>query len=555
MSMNVNRRTFVQGGLAASALAALAACSPKKDESGATQGSGAATTAAGGNVIKFYISNPVAIDPYNTQETQGTQVEHMLFDALCGFDWDKQEVVPKAAESWEPNADATEFTFHLVKGAKFHNGDPVDAASFKRGWERICDPNMTTPSEIRYHLDPVKGAAEMGEGKAKELTGVEVVDENTLKVTLTAPMADFPYVCAHPALAPVPQAALDDPEAFLTSPIGNGPFKMDGAWVADQYINLVRNDDYYGEKAKVDGIYFSIQKDPETAFREFEAGNIDFVDIPTGRMGEIQGKYGVSEDGYTVTPGKQALTGPEAGVYYLLLNQNDETLKDPVVRQAISLAINRQNIIDTLFEGTRVAADCIFPRVIDNDASNAWEFCHYDKDAAAKLLDEKYPAGADGKRGIKITLSYNSDGGHGDLMSIVQGDLEAIGIEVAQDSMEWAAYLKAMGDGTYQVARLGWNADYPTMDNFLYPIFLSTSENNYSKYNNPEVDAGLLAARQMTDETERKAEYRKINAMVGADMPVVPIMFYSHNQVGSEKLKSFYYDPQTKGDFAKAEMV
>ena len=555
MSMNVNRRTFVQGGLAASALAALAACSPKKDESGAAQGGGAATTAAGGNVIKFYISNPVAIDPYNTQETQGTQVEHMLFDALCGFDWDKQEVVPKAAESWEPNADATEFTFHLVKGAKFHNGDPVDAASFKRGWERICDPNMTTPSEIRYHLDPVKGAAEMGEGKAKELTGVEVVDENTLKVTLTAPMADFPYVCAHPALAPVPQAALDDPEAFLTSPIGNGPFKMDGAWVADQYINLVRNDDYYGEKAKVDGIYFSIQKDPETAFREFEAGNIDFVDIPTGRMGEIQSKYGVSEDGYTVTPGKQALTGPEAGVYYLLLNQNDETLKDPVVRQAISLAINRQNIIDTLFEGTRVAADCIFPRVIDNDASNAWEFCHYDKDAAAKLLDEKYPAGADGKRGIKITLSYNSDGGHGDLMSIVQGDLEAIGIEVAQDSMEWAAYLKAMGDGTYQVARLGWNADYPTMDNFLYPIFLSTSENNYSKYNNPEVDAGRLAARQMTDEAERKAEYRKINAMVGADMPVVPIMFYSHNQVGSEKLKSFYYDPQTKGDFAKAEMA
>ncbi|MDO4798606.1 MAG: ABC transporter substrate-binding protein [Coriobacteriales bacterium] len=553
MSLTMNRRSFLQGGLAASALAALAGC--KKSDDAAQGGGDATAAAAGGNVLKFYISNPVAIDPYNTQETQGTQVEHMLFDTLCGFDWDKKEVVPKAAEKWEVNDDATEFTFHLVQGAKFHNGDPVDAASFKRGWERICDSTMPEPSVIAYHLDPVKGAKEMSEGKATELSGVEVVDENTLKVTLNAPMADFPYVCAHPALAPVPQAALDDPSAFLTAPIGNGPFKMDGSWVADQYINLVRNDDYYGEKAKIDGIYFSIQKDPETAFREFEAGNIDFVDIPTGRMAEIGEKYGLADDGYTVTPGKQALTGPEAGVYYLLLNQNDETLKDPVVRKAISLAINRQNIIDTLFEGTRVAADCIFPRVIDDDASNVWEFCHYDKDAAIKLLDEKYPADSKGKRGIKVSLSYNSDGGHGDLMSIVQGDLEAVGIEVTQDSLEWAAYLKAMGDGTYQVARLGWNADYPTMDNFLYPIFLSTSENNYSKYNNPAVDEALQQARQITDEEKRKQAYRQINKLVGADMPVVPIMFYSHMQVGSDKLKSFYYDPQTKGEFAKAEMA
>lgn len=140
-------------------------------------------------------------------------------------------------------------------------------------------------------------------------------------------------------------------------------------------------------------------------------------------------------------------------------------------------------------------------------------------------------------------------------MSIIQGDLEKIGIEVEQDSLEWAAYLDAMGDGNIQVGRLGWIADYPTMDNFLYPNFLSTSDNNYSKYVNEKVDKALADARQIIDDEERKAAYREINQMIGADMPVVPVMFYAHDHVGSDRLASFYYDPQGKAEFAKAELA
>lgn len=542
--LTMGRRTFVKGGLAASALAALAACGRRSS----SDASGSVQPPVGGT-MKFYINDPVAIDPYNTQESEGTQVESCLFDALTDYDWDTNEIVPLAAESWEVNDDATEFTFTLREGATFHNGDPVDAASFKRGWERICDSTMTTPSEIAYHLDPVKGAKEMQAGEATELEGVEAVDDYTLKVTLTAPMADFLYVCAHPALAPVPQAALDDPDSFLLAPIGNGPFQMDGEWVSGQYINVVRYDDYYGTAPNLDGINFSIQKDPDTAFNEFEAGNMDFCQIPTGRLSEIEGQYGDSEDGYTVTPGAQALTGAEASVYYLCLNLEDETMADENVRHAISLAINRQNIVDTLFEGAYKPANCIFPSVIDESDENTWEYCKYDKDAAQQIVDEN------GLAGTEVTLSYNSGGGHEDIMTIVQSDLEAIGFTVKQQSQEWAAYLTSLGDGDFQIGRLGWIADYPTMDNFIYPNFYSTADNNYSKYNNSDVDAAIDEARQITDDEERKSAYRAICKQIGDDCPVIPLMYYSHRHVGSDNVESFFYDPQGIGGFVEASLV
>ena len=540
----VSRRTFVKGGLAASALAALAACG--KNENAAKSDDSSAVKASEGGTFKYYISDPVAIDPYNLQESEGTQVGHVLFDSLVEWDWDKSEVKAKAAESWEINDDNTVFTFHL-KDAKFHNGDPVDAESFKRGWQRLVNTKMDTPGEIGYHLSPVEGYDAMANGEATEITGLTCPDDKTFVVTLTAPMADFLAVCCHPGLAPVPQAALDDPASFLVAPIGNGPFQMDGQWESGQYINVKRFEDYYGDKPSLDAINFSIQKDPKTAYSELEAGNMDFCQIPTGRIKELTEKYGESVDGYTISPSRQALLGDEASVYYLVVNLEDETMANKDLRHAISLAINRQNIVDTLFEGGREPADNVFPPIIDKKGGS-WEFAKYDPDQAKQILEEK------GLTGTTVTLSYNSGGGHEDIMSCIQADLQAVGLNVEQDTKEWAAYLSGLTDGTFQMGRLGWIADYPTLDNFIYPNFYSTADNNYSRYNNPEVDAAIDAARQITDEDDRKDAFRKINQMVADDMPIIPIMFYAHQHVASDKVNELYYNAQGIADLGHATM-
>ena len=128
-------------------------------------------------------------------------------------------------------------------------------------------------------------------------------------------------------------------------------------------------------------------------------------------------------------------------------------------------------------------------------------------------------------------------------------------IEVTQSSLEWGAYLQAMSDGTVQIGRMGWNADFPNMDNFIFPNFLTTSENNYSKYKNAKLDEGLVDARKTMDEGERKAKYRALNQLIAADLPVIPLMFYAHNNIASERMASLYHDPQTKTNFATAEFA
>lgn len=518
-----------------------------------------------GGVMSYYIGEPAYIDPWNAQESEGMQVTQVLFDSLTDIDpLDPEKLLPAAATEWSANDEATVWTFKLNKDGVFSDGTPVTADDFVYAWNRIANPatkNTLTgeadPSVIAYHIGFVKGFNDVQDGNATEMEGLKAVDDYTLEVTLSEPFADFAYVVMHPALGPVPKAAVEGgvefegaKVAFGDMPIGNGPFKMAEPWKHDQYIKLVRNDEFKtGDLPYLDGIDFKIFKDPETAYTEFEAGNLDFSPIGEGKIKDAEAKYGTSEDGYTSNPGKQTILGAESAIYFLVLNTEDPVLKDANVRKAISLAINRQAICDIVFEGTREPADSIIPPGTTGYAAGAWEDSRYDVDAAKKALaDAGFP---DGEGLPEIELAFNSGGGHEKIMELVQADLKAIGIDTHFASSDFPVYLKMLDEGKHQVARLGWIADYPIGYNFLYSLFESNAGDNKSQYKNPEFDKGIVEAVRNLDDAARAEDFEELNRMLGKDTPVVPMMYYKHTRVGSDRINNFVYSPMGLGDFTK----
>ena len=537
---------------------ALTGCAPKTD----SEGGGDSTEVTKGGTLSYYIGEPAYIDPFNMQESEGTQVGQALFDSLTAFDpLDPTNIVPAAADSWEPNADASVWTFKLNKDAKFSDGTPVMAKDFIYAWNRIANPatkNTSTgeadPSVISYHLANVKGYDEVSAGTATEMSGLKAVDDYTLEVTLKESFADFEFVVGHPALAPVPQKSVEEGVdyngemvPFGDFPVGNGPFKMSEPWKRGQYIKVVQNENYYGTAANIDGVDFRIFKDPNTAFTEFEAGTLDFCQIGEGKIKDSVTKYGESPNGYTVNPGEQALLGEETAVYYLVANTKNDVMKDANMRKAVSFAINRQAIADIVYEGTRGPADNIVPPGVAGYEQGVWENAKYDVEAAKKALAEAgYPEGAGAP---ELTLTFNNDGGHEKVMELIQSDLKAIGITVKFDAADFPTTLKKYDAGNFQIGRLGWIADYPIMDNFLYPLFYTGSGDNKSAYSDPAFDKLVDEARATVDSAERIAKYQEADTMVGESLPVIPIVFYRHHHIGSDRVNELTYSAMGLADF------
>ena len=565
---SLSRRTFLAGAAATAAALALGArtrsafadAEPAEEATGADAADTADAQVApygentegavAGGILKWYVANPGAIEPFGAEENHGIQIASNLFDTLTRYDYANNRVVPQACESYEVNEDATQYTFHLRQDATFHNGQPVTSHDYKYAWERICRADFKpAPSAVGYKIEQVKGATEMMAGTADELD-VECPDDYTLVVNLAFPFAEFDAVCADVVTAPVPAGCTDteeDFQAFRIAPIGNGPFMMDGEWVDGQYIRVKRFDGYWGDKPFLDGVDFQVFSDDQTAWTEFQAGNLDYTFIPSGLFEATVAQFGEAGDnGYVANPGQQTFTGDENSTYYILCNLDDEVAGNKDVRIGMSYAINRQAICDTVMQGTRLPADNMLTPIMPGYEAGGWAHCPATNDdaKAAEHFDMAgYPADENGSRGLSITLGCNPGSSNEEILLMVQADLARLGVDAQVQTQEWATYLDALESGNYQFGRLGWVGFVPSPYYVFNDLFRTGTGGNWSFYSNPEFDDTFLAAAQLLDADERTAGYQQANAILAEDFPVVPLLFYRHSCVASSRVHNLYFRP------------
>jgi oligopeptide transport system substrate-binding protein len=526
----------------------LAACggegatTPPEAEGGATGGA----AGEGGTLVdlqNFAFGDPEHIDPGLAATLQGAQIPVLLYDGLTEFDFsDPQnpQLRPQVAESFESNEDATVWTFRLRDDVTFANGDPVLPSSFAFAWNRAADPEFA--SELAYLFDPIAGAAELGEGTATELSGVVADDDAmTLTVTLAYPFADFGAVVSHPVFSPLPEAEvapLAEPSAWEQGiMIGNGPFVMAEPWTPDVSIVLERNPDYYGglsgEQARLDRIEFMISADVDSAYADFEAGNGQTGYIPSGRFAEATATY-------------PHTTEPNLGSYHFFINQESQLggEENRKLRQAIGLAIDRDAINETAYDGSRRLPTGFTPPGVPGFTEGVCgDLCSYDPERAQQLVDEWRAEG--GSLDAPITINFNAGSGHEDVVTIMQANLQAIGLESQLDGRDPTTYFSEMRQGACELCRAGWIWDYPVYDNGVYAMLHSASidGDNLGRVNDPEIDAAIDQARSVTDDEQRYELYREAERR-GLEMgALLPVNWYAGQIVYDESVVDLVQTP------------
>ena len=522
------------------------------DESGDEAGEAPEDGVQGGEVVDLsaFAGGPAEhIDPRINTTSAGWQVGGSLYDGLTETDFsdpDNPEVRGVVAESWESNDDASEWTFQLREGLKFSDGEDVLPSSFVRGWESASDPDFAGDYSYLYNF--IDGGAEKLAGEADTLAGVEADDEAmTLTVTLSEPYSTFPFVAGFQTFMPMPSAVddlADQAEWENGEMVGNGPFMLESPRT-DTEVVMVPNPEWDGtmydeelglpEQPYLDKVTFRVSGDLDVAYNSFEAGEADITGFPAGRYQEAQ-------DNYATT-----IETPFLGAYYFQVNDRDPRIggeENLLLRQAISQAIDRDEINEAVYEGSRTTATGITPPGIPGFEEGLCEYCTYDPDAAEAAYQEWLDAGNELTEPLPIQL--NAGFGHEPVVQIIIDNLDAIGIPAEAEPFDSETYFGQLAEGACVICRSGWLADYPTYDNFMYDLFSTDSldGNNYG-YSNTEFDDLIAQAKAETDDDARGDLYRQAEQiLLNEDVGTIPINWYNGTLVyNGDKIANLVEEP------------
>jgi oligopeptide transport system substrate-binding protein len=535
--VQVHRKRMRLGAALLTLALGATACGGGGDDEGT---SGNESQGEAGGTYSLYIGEPEnPLIPSNTSETEGGQVVDALFTGLVTYDAETSELqMDGVAESIE-SEDSKTWTITL-KDWTFHDGTPVTADSFIDAWNFAS--LSTNAQGNSYFFTNIEGYDEL-QGKddtppaANELTGLEKIDDKTFEVTLKDPFRQYPLTLGYTAFYPLPESFFADKaaqDAFGKKPVGNGPFKADEEFKPGQGITLTRFEDYPGDKAMADAVEIKVYTELNTAYTDVQAGNLDIVDS-------------IPPDAITTAPdefGDRYLERPSSVFQYLGFPTYDERFKDKRVRQAFSMAIDREGISEAIFNGTRIPAYSAISPVVDGHREDACEYCEYKPDEAKKLLAE-----TDFDTSKPVDLWFNAGAGHDEWVQAAGNNLrDNLGVEYKlQGGLQFAEYLPKIDDkGMTGPFRLGWAMDYPSPQNYLEPLYttqaLPPNGSNATFYSNPEFDA--LVKKGNTAETSEDAveAYQQAEDVLLEDMPIMPMFFSLVQGVHSENVSNVTID-------------
>ena len=546
--------------------ASLAACGGSASTAASTETSTAASTEAAtgeestGTASGFtvqYGPNPETLDPALNSAIDGANTLITVFEPLLLID-ENNEVIPGQAESYTVSDDGLVWTFTMRDGLKWSDGSDLTAKDFEYSFKRLAAPDTAAPyaetvvGMIDGYADATGNPDADGntttEPDFDALNVVASEDDKTLTVTLSYPCAYFDKLAAFAAMSPVQQATVEaNGDAWCTAPdtfVCNGPYYI-SEWVPSERIVLAKNPNYVGgwdtSKIVSDTITLLLLEDSSAAYAAYNSGEAQLVkDVPTDEIPSLT----KAEDG------GDFYVDTILGTYYISLNDQKEPFTDPNVRKALSLAIDRDYVANTIMQGTYTPAyNMVGPGIVDesgmfyDNANDGKTYISDDYEAnleAAKqaLADAGYP---NGEGFPTIEYSTNDAGYHTPVAEYLQQAWGELGITVNINKVEWASFTPLRRAGDYDASRNGWVMDYNDPSNML-ELFTTSNGNNDGKYSSADFDAAVEASK-VADKSVHFQKLHEAEDILMNDYACIPVAYYNDFWLQSPSLKGTWHSP------------
>ncbi|WP_405723712.1 ABC transporter substrate-binding protein [Streptomyces sp. NBC_01537] len=523
-------------GAAAVVLAATAtAC-------GGGGGGGGSSSSASGVLSASWTDPQNPLEPANTNEVQGGKVLSMIFRGLKKYNPKTGAAENAVADSIE-TSDSQNFTIKLKSGWTFSNGEKVTADSFIDAWNYAAlTTNKQINSSFFSYIDGYdKVHPETGSPALKDLSGLKRTGDLSFTVKLNQKFSTWPDTLGYSAFMPLPQAFYTDHAAWVKTPIGNGPYKVD-SYTKGTGIKLRKWTGYKGDDAADNGgVDLKVYTDNNTAYTDLLAGNLDLVDdVPASQLKNVKSDLG---DRYLNTPAGiiQTLSFP-------LYDKNWSGSGSEKVRQGISMAINRAQITQTIFQNTRTPATDWTTPVLGTaggyKAGICGDVCTYNATEAKKLIEE-----GGGIPGGTLKVSYNADtGSHKDWVDALCNSVNnALGNDNACVGNPVGTFADFRNKITNKQMtgpfRAGWQMDYPLIQDFLQPLYYTGASSNDSHFSNADFDKLVDQANAESDTTKAVGLFQDAEKILAEQVPAIPLWYQNGSAGWSDKLSNVALDP------------